>query len=372
VPDNPAAWLFRVARNAALDVVRKEQTLRRLTEADEPPDAVAPALLGGPLEDDELRMMFLCCHPVLSRDARVALSLKLVCALSVPEIARAFLASETTVAQRLVRARRQLRESRVEFDLPSPPALAERLDAVLEVIYLLFNEGYAAHSGDDLVRLDLGREGLRLARLVANSPAISSPPAHALAALLAFQAARFPARVDGAGEMVLLEDQNRELWDPRLTALGFHHLERSASGDVITAYHVQAAIAAAHAASADAGMTPWPAILNLYDDLIAINPSPVVRLNRAVAVAKVHGPQTALCQLHSLEQEHALDDYYLFHAVKGRLLADVGDTAAAARSYSAALACRCAEPERRFLQRRFAATFAAVVPPVASGGERGN
>jgi RNA polymerase sigma-70 factor (ECF subfamily) len=294
VPENPAGWLFRVARNGALDALRRDQRSFRLkTEAAASVHDVATLAdsisLDGPLEDDELRMVFLCCHPELSRDARVALSLKTVCAFSVPEIARAFLVPEATVAQRLVRARRQLRDTNAQFDLPSGSALTARLDSVLEVIYLLFNEGYAAHGGDDLVRLDLCREGLRLARLVADSPATAAPPAHALTALIAFQTARLPARVDASGEMVLLEDQDRRLWDPRLISLAFRHLERSADGNVMTAYHVQAGIAAAHAGAADADATPWTAIMRL-DDLLRINPSPVVALNRAVAVARFAAP----------------------------------------------------------------------------------
>jgi RNA polymerase sigma-70 factor, ECF subfamily len=356
VPDNPAGWLFRVARNRALDALRRQRRRADVTAPaatfaahDLPVDSAA---LDGPLADDELRMVFLCCHPDLSRDARVALSLKTVCAFSVPEIARAFLVPQTTVAQRLVRARRQLRDSNATFELPSGTALMERLDSVLEVIYLLFNEGYAAHGGDDLVRLDLCREGLRLARFVADSRAIVAPPAHALAALIAFQAARLPARVDASGEIVLLEDQDRRLWDRRLVPLAFRHLEQSAAGNVMTAYHVQAAIAAAHASAPDAIGTPWAAILRLYDDLLRINPSPVVALNRAVAVARVHGPAAALKAIAPLERDKAFADYYLLHAVKGRLLADHGNAEAALDAYRAALDRRCTEPERRFLKRR--------------------
>ena len=353
VPDNPAGWLFRVARNGALDALRRQSLSRAKAEAAATTDiAVEHIAIDGPFEDDELRMVFLCCHLELSRDARVALSLKTVGAFSVPEIARAFLVPESTVAQRLVRARRQLRDSDAQFDLPSGPALTARLESVLEVIYLLFNEGYAAHGGDDLVRLDLCREGLRLARLVADAPATAAPPAHALAALIAFQAARLPARVDAAGELTLLEDQDRGLWDQRLISLAFRHLERSADGAVMTPYHVQAAIAAAHATAANSAATPWPAILRLYDDLLSINPSPVVALNRAVAVARVHGPAAALREIAPLESDKALTDYYLLHAVKGRLLADSGDFEGARAAYRAALDRRCTEPERRLLLRR--------------------
>jgi RNA polymerase sigma-70 factor (ECF subfamily) len=363
VPDNPSGWLFRVARNGAVDALRRDRRSFRL-KAEATPHRHGPAQaaiddpisLEGPVEDDELRMVFLCCRPELSREARVALSLKTVGGFSVPEIARAFLVSEATVAQRLVRARRQLRDGHAQFDLPSGPELTNRLDSVLEVIYLLFNEGYVAHVGDDLIRLDLCREGLRLARQVADSLATTAPAAHALAALIAFQAARLPARVDAAGEMVLLEEQDRRLWDSRLVTLAFRHLERSADGTVMTTYHVQAAIAAAHATATNAEATPWRAILRLYDDLLRLNPSPVVALNRSVAVSKVHGPAAALQAIVPLEQDASLRDYYLLHAVKARLLADVGDSAAAAESYRTALARTCTEPERRFLLHRLATT----------------
>lgn len=359
IPDNPAGWLFRVARNGALDVLRRDASFRsrssdiaaelaRTTDGvlrDEP-------VVDDVLRDDELRMVFLCCHPSIAQDARVALSLKTVGGFSVQEIARAFLSAEPTIAQRLVRAKRQLRDIKASFDLPSGRDLAERLDSVLEVVYLLFNEGYSAHDGDDLVRIDLCRESLRLARLVADSPLTGVPAAHALAALIAFQAARLPARTDAAGEMVLLEDQDRTLWDQRLIALGFSHLGRSAEGDAMTSYHVQAAIAAVHAGAPSAEATRWGVILRLYDDLLAINPSPLVALNRAVALAKVAGPAAALDALSAIETEPPLRNYYLLPSVKGRLLADVGDRAGAAAAFTAALAQPCSGPERRLIARR--------------------
>src|SRR5918993_2552530 len=207
-------------------------------------------------------MVFLCCHPTIPLEARVALSLKTVGGFSVAEIARAYLVAEATIAQRLVRAKRQLRSEGVTFDLPAGHDRVARLESVLEVVYLLFNEGYAARSGDDLVRVDLCTEALRLARLVAGNAEASTPAAHALVALIAFQAARLPARVDAAGEVVLLELQDRSAWDQRLVALGFAHLERSAEGNELTAYHVQAAIAAAHAGAYHFDATPWPRILD--------------------------------------------------------------------------------------------------------------
>lgn len=359
VPENPAGWLFRVARNGALDVLRRDAAFRDraagiAAELTLPADAIGPGttVLDAALADDEVRMVFLCCHPALSRDARVALSLKTVGGFSVREIARAFLVSEATIAQRLVRAKRQLREIDVPFDLPSGDDLASRVDSVLEVSYLLFNEGYAAHGGEDLIRLDVCREALRLAELVARSPLTGVPAAHALAALMAFQAARLHSRIDADGEMVLLEDQDRASWDARLIARAFEHLDASADGDAMTPYHVQAAIAAVHARAPTADATSWETILALYDDLLALNPSPLVRLNRAVAVARVRGPRAALDEIAILESEPALAGYYLLPSVKGRLLAEAGDAAGAARAYAAALACPCSAPERRFLERR--------------------
>jgi RNA polymerase sigma-70 factor, ECF subfamily len=358
VPDNPGGWLFRVARNGALDVLRRDASFAgRASEIALELQRTAHAGLDGDslVQDDELRMVFMCCHPSLPPDARIALSLKTVGGFSVPEIARAFLTTETTIAQRLVRAKRALREHRVGLELPAASELGTRVDSVLEVIYLLFNEGYNAHAGEDLVRQDLCGEALRLGRLVALSPHIArpcGPAAHALVALMAFQAARLPARVDANGELVLLEDQDRTRWDPGLVALGFAHFERSAEGPDMTVYHVQAAIAAIHAGAATPGETRWPEILSLYDDLAALNPSPVILLNRAVALSRVAGPASALDALAPLEGAPALDSYYLLPSVKGRLLMELGDREAAAACYRRALECPCSEPERRLLLRR--------------------
>jgi len=355
IPDNPGGWLFRVARNGALDVLRRHSAFRdrsraiaaelmRVSETGAPSEAA--------IEDDELRMVFMCCHPLLPRDARVALSLKTAGGFGVQEIARAFLAADATIAQRLVRAKRQLRDQRIGLELPRGADLAARLESVLEVIYLLFNEGYSAHAGDELTRLDVCREALRLGRLVAGSPIVSAPAAHALVALIAFQAARLPARVDSAGEMVLLEDQDRALWDRGLLALGFAHFERSAEGREMSGYHLQAAIAAVHAGARRPEDTNWPEILTSYDDLLAINPSPVIALNRAVALSRVAGASAGLEAIAALEMDPALTHYYLLPSVKGRLLQEIGDRRRAAEAYRRALDHTCSEPERRFLLRK--------------------
>jgi len=220
------------------------------------------------------------------------------------------------------------------------------------VIYLMFNEGYAAHLGESLIRADLCREALRLARLVAGAPQTAAPEAHALAALIAFQAARLPARVDDDGEMVLMEKQDRSRWDQQLIAVGFAHFERSAEGTRMTPYHVQAAIASIHARATHAQSTDWKTILGLYDDLLCLAPSPVTALNRVVAVSKVEGPVAALAEIAELDREPMLADYYLLPAVRAELLSELGDHVAAAQSYRAALERPCSEPERRFLMRR--------------------
>ena len=357
VPENPAAWLFRVAHNVAIDAARHKKVLGDKSEA-----IVAELLRsqgGAPgdpeveeqLRDDELRMIFLCCHPELSRESSVALGLKTVGGFSVGEIARAFLAEEPAIAQRLVRAKRQIRDGRVKVEMPEGAELAARLDAVLDVLYFMFNEGYAAHQGEALIRSELCHEALRLARLVASS-SIGAPRADALAALLAFQAARLPARLDAQGELVLLDAQDRSRWDQCLIQIGFQHFVRSMVGESLSEYHVQAAIAATHSRAADAQSTDWEAILSMYDQLVGLNPSPVVELNRAVAVAKVHGAAAALEAIEPLLRSPWLADYYLLFAVRGHLLLELGRRDEAAVCYRKALECPCSEPERRFLQRK--------------------
>lgn len=372
VPEDPVAWLYRVARNRALDLLRRDGSFRSkegaIRDALVPPrDAGRDAgeipegvHLAGEIPDDQLRLIFLCCHPDLPRDGRVALTLKTVCGFSVPEIARAFLTRDATIAQRVVRAQRRIRELGLPFEVPGPTELPERLDTVLEVLYLLFNEGYSAHAGDALVRADLCHEALRLARHLALRPDTGNPAVHALAALLAFQASRLPARVDAAGDLVRLEDQDRSRWDRGLIHCGFAHLERAAQGREETTVHLEAAIAAQHAAASrdgapDAAGTDWPAILALYDRLLACNPSPVVALNRAVALARVEGPEAGLAALEVLGEAREVRGYHLLPAIRGDLLRRAGRTREAEAAYREALERPCSEPERRFLERRVAA-----------------
>jgi len=368
IPENPAGWLFQVARNAALDVLRhrklvdkKTEELAALGEMEANSVFAGDRGLGLPgdpdfeerLRDDELKMVLMCCHPALSRDARVALSLKTVGGFSAREIAKAFLSEEAAIAQRLVRAKRQIREERIGLELPNGKELAERLDSALEAIYLMFNEGYAAQSGPELFRKDLCDEALRLAKLLADS-SVGTPQVHALVALLAFQAARLPARVDSRGEMILLEDQDRELWDQELLALGFRHFGLCAEGPEISPYHLQAAIAAIHAGAATEADTDWERMLELYDQLMEVGPSPVVALNRGVVVAKVKGISQGITELRSLGEERSLRNYYLLPAAEASLLLQLGNRDEAARLFREALKRPCSEPEKRLLLSRWA------------------
>lgn len=351
VPENAPAWLFRVAHNAAIDAVRRDRIGgQKSGEFVAELNHSAGIGAGDPdveeqLRDDELRLVFMCCHPAIARDSRVVLSLKIAGGFSVREIARAFLAADDAIAQRLVRARRQIRDQRLTLEMPRGDELRLRLDSVLEAIYFTFNEGYAAHEGEDLIRTDLCFEALRLGHLLATST-IAVPRVNALMALMALQAARLPARTDAAGDLILLEDQDRSRWDQKLIAIGFHHFDKSMAGDEVSEYHAQAAIAAAHVREP----VDWTMILDLYEQLFAMNGSPVVALNRAVAIARVRGAAEALASIEQL----TLPGYYLLLAVRGHLLLDLGRRAEAVACFNAALDCRCSEPERRFLRRKIA------------------
>lgn len=360
VPEKPEAWLFRVAHNYAISALRRSISFEKKT------DVLVAHLEAGTeqfddfdveqhLRDDELHMIFMCCHPDLPQDARVALSLKLVSGFSVGEIARVFLAEENTIAQRLVRAKRLIRERSLSLSMPSSAELRERLDSVLDVIYLTFSGGYAAHAGEELMRCDVCMEALRLGRLIAAS-SITAPRIDALVALMALQAARLPARTDAAGDLVLLEEQNHALWDEGLIAMGFHYFDKSIAGDEISEWHVQAAIAAEYAKAQSPQAIDWPTILGHYDQLVEMNVSPVVALNRAVVVMKVHGVEAALTALEPLEKHASMYGYHLLPAVRGRVLAELGRSAEAERAFRAALECECSEPERRFLQKQIEMT----------------
>jgi len=358
IPQKPEAWLFRTAHNYAISSVR------RTTVFSSKADALVAALESSAqpildldaeqsLRDDELRMVFMCCHPKLVPDAQVALSLKLVGGFSKEEIARIFFSEPSTIAQRLVRAKRLIREEKVALTMPSKGQLEERVNSVLKVIYLMFSGGYAAHAGEDLIRVDVCLEALRLGRLVASS-SMGAPRVDALVALMALQAARLPARMDAAGDLVLLEEQDRKAWDDDLIALGFSYFDRSIAGEEISEWHVQAAIAATYASAASSTEIDWVSILGHYDQLMEMTDSPVVALNRAVVVMKVHGAEASLAALTPLAGNNALQKYHLLPATQGHVLAALGRLDEARAAFLAALECDCTLPEKRFLQRQLA------------------
>jgi RNA polymerase sigma-70 factor (ECF subfamily) len=359
IPDNPRAWLFRAARNKAVDLLRRQTAFRdkepeleqRLKERQQRQDATEIPEVGE-LQDEQLAMIFVCCDPALPAESRVALTLKAVSGFSVAEIARAFLSEEPTIAQRLVRAKRRIKEAGITLALPSLAEVPRRLDSVLSVLYLLFNEGYAAHAGENLVREDLCGEAIRLAQLLASRPDTCLPRVHALLALFYFQAARFSTRVDAEGNLLLLAEQDRSQWDQSLLAHAIEQLEQAAHGDELSEYHLQAGIAAVHATSASFEQTDWPRLVELYDRLLALAPSPVAALNRAIAQSMVEGPESSLASLDELSAEPAMKNYYLLPAVRADSLRRLGRSDEAVACYREALDYPCTEPERRYLWRR--------------------
>lgn len=362
VPDHPEAWLFQVARNRALDRLRHERMktgkgtviARETITVDEPVDAPLLRNELPAVDDDQLGLLFLACHPTLSAEARVAMALKLVGGFSVGEIARALLSQETAIAQRMVRAKRQLRDSDVSFGMPAPHDLPERLGSVLDALYLMFNEGYAATAGDQLIRDDVANEAMRLARMTARHPATTAPRAWALLSLMLFHAARFPARVDSEGTLFLLRDQDRSKWDHGMIAEGMLALEQASAGDAISAFHLEAGIAAVHAAARSWDATDWSQIVELYDELLDLTRSPVVAMNRAVAISRLEGALCGLAALDAIEDLRALDRYPLLPAIQAELWREAGDIDRAVQCYRAALGLARSAPEQRWLTARLA------------------
>jgi RNA polymerase sigma factor (sigma-70 family) len=363
IPDNPGAWLMATAKHRAIDVLRRGKLLERKHdelghELEAKREQAVPEVetaLDEDVGDDVLRLMLIACHPVLSTEARVALTLRLLGGLTTDEIARAFLVSEPTVAQRIVRAKRTLAEARVAFEVPRGAELAERLSSVLEVIYLVFNEGYSATSGDDWMRPALCEDALRLGRILAQLVP-GEPEVHGLCALMEIQASRTAARTGPSGEPILLPDQNRARWDQLLIRRGLTALERAERlGGAQGPYALQAAIAACHARARTAAETDWARIVALYGALAELVPSPVVELNRAVAVAMASGPEAGLSVVDALREEPALQGYHLLPGVRGDLLAKLGRTREARAEFERAAALTRNERERKVLLERAAA-----------------
>lgn len=359
VPPSPTGWIVTTARNRAIDRARREAlrddkhaeavALAEQLRPDEPEEV-------GPVRDDRLRLVFTCCHPALAPEARVALTLRLVAGLQTAQIARAFLVSETTMAQRLVRAKNKIRAARIPYRVPAEHDLPDRLTPVLAVVYLVFNEGYLSSDGENSERADLVEESMRLARLLVELMP-DEPEALGLLALLLLTLARRPARFDDAGDLVLLPDQDRSLWDAALVQEGQDLVRKCLRRNAPGPYQLQAAIAAVHCDAATADDTDWAQIVALYDHLLRVAPSPIVALNRAVAVAELRGPVEGLALVDVLD----LDGYHLAHAVRAELLRRTGDDVGARTAYDRALGLVTNPAERRHLERRVATLTAARV-----------
>src|SRR5450631_400152 len=368
IPDKPRPWLISTARFKAIDVIRRRA---RFDGAQK--DLVAhmeSRVNDGPcgnegtgdeeIEDDRLRLIFTCCHPALPPEGQVALTLREICGLTTEEIARAFLVTPATLAQRIVRAKAKIRETPIPYDVPTPQELPERLDAVLQVIYLVFNEGYSASAGAEVTRVELTGEAIRLGRLLTElrpepevpKPEIPNPDVIGLLALMLLQESRRAARTSPAGDLILLENQDRSLWNREQIAEGVALVERALNSRRFGAYTLQAAIAAVHAEAESVAATDWRQIVALYDQLVRIQPSPVVQLNRAVAIAMRDGPQAGLTHIDAVLEQGELADYYLAHSARADMCRRLGRTAEARASYEKALALTQQEPERQFLQER--------------------
>jgi RNA polymerase sigma factor (sigma-70 family) len=360
IPNNPAAWITQTAKNLAYDLLRREKLFReKQTEiaisfqqwsADSVVDD-AP-LFDTEIKDNRLRLIFACCHPLIPQEAQTALALRTLCGFSAAEIAKAFLTTEAAIAKRLTRTRQKIRELRIPFEIPSGEEFSVRLNGVLQTLYLLFNEGYKASSGENLVREDLCHEAIWLATVLAEHPLANQPRTHALVALMLLDGARLPARVDAEGNILRLKEQERSKWNRRMIDRGITHLGQAATGDELSEYHLQAGIAACHCMAGDYQSTDWSRILFLYDQWTKMNDSPVVALNRAVAVANVNGPAAGLKAVDAIQNRRGLDSYYLLYAVLGEFEAQLQHWEAATGHFRKALQLAELKSEQAFLSKK--------------------
>jgi RNA polymerase sigma-70 factor (ECF subfamily) len=354
VPANPRAWLVSTGRFKAIDGIRRRARFDSIEDFAEQVENVAdesqPPWDGESIEDDRLRLIFTCCHPALSSDAQVALTLREVCGLTTEEIAQAFLSGAPTLAQRIVRAKAKIRDAHIPYEVPTPDELPQRLDSVLRVVYLVFNEGYLASSGSSLTRVDLSAEAIRLGRLLVDL--LPEPEAIGLLGLMLLHESRRAARASPTGDIVLLNDQDRSLWNREQIGEGMTLIERSLASRRFGPYTLQGAIAAVHAEATTADATDWGEIVGVYDALLRIDPSPVVELNRAVAVAMRDGPAAGVRLIETILGRGDLQDYHLAHAAHADLCRRLGETAKARMSYQRAIALSRQDQERQFLERR--------------------
>jgi RNA polymerase sigma factor (sigma-70 family) len=358
VPKNPSAWIMRASRNLALDVVRrrkvfqnKQAEISRLMDRDgvTPDEAIFSE---DEISDDRLRLMFVCCHPAIPAEAQVALALKTLCGFSVGEISHAFLTTDSAIAKRLTRAKQKIHQARIPFEIPAGGELEQRLDSVLQSLYLLFNEGYKASSGENLIREEFCEEAIRLAELLVAHAVGNQPKTHALLALMLLNAARNPTRLDSEGNLLRLQKQDRTRWDKSMIARGMFHFAQSAAGDHLSEYHLQAGVGACHCAAKDYESTDWPKILSLYDRLIEFDQSPVVALNRAVAISNVDGPKAGLQAVRQVRNLNKLNSYYLLYAVLGEFEMRSGNLQAAAEQFRRSFELAETKSERAFLLKR--------------------
>lgn len=360
LPSDPSAWLYKVAKNKALNILNREkykrqyivETVHQQSQWTDP-SANDFAFAEHPVQDDQLRMIFTACHPSLSKDSQVALTLKTLCGFSISEIAHAFFTTEDTINKRLVRARQKIREANIPFEVPAPAEMEGRLEAVLETVYLVFNEGYSASSGDEIIRYELCEEAIRLAEIMAVHPAIQNKDnVYALLALMLLNAARFSSRIDASGNIRTLSEQDRTLWNTSLIQNGFSYLEKSTGQSAISVYHIMATISAYHCAAPDFESTDWKGILNLYDHLLLLDHSPLVKLNRSVPLAKVAGVQKALEELEQLKTDLSFTSYHLLYATEAEFYFEIKEFSKAAEAFRKAIHYSPLQAEKELLQKK--------------------